>query len=162
MQCVRWKYDCWIRCANNGTAEIVPKATAVALVRDDGVIVGLCCWYDHHRWVAGSPAMPGDILLYVVPVGDLSIIGVTVAAHKVLLPVELDARALELRKVWTTHGNNVESCRVVLLGAVAWTYAGVGTVVGAVIEPAPVVVVRWETKGNACRADDNLRTHHCS
>ena len=106
--------------------------------------------------------MPGDIPSYVVPVGELSIPGVTVAAHKVLLPVELEARALELREVRTTHGNNVESCGVVSLGAVAWTCAGVGTVVGAVVGPAPGVVVGWETKGNACRADDNLRTHHCS
>ena len=86
----------------------------------------------------------------------------TVAAHKVLLPVQLDAQALELREVQTTHGNNVESCGVVLLGALAWTCAGFGTVVGAVVGPAPVVVVRWETKDNACCADDNPRTHHCS
>ena len=39
LKCVGWKYDCWIQRANNGTAEIVPKATAGALVRDDGVIV---------------------------------------------------------------------------------------------------------------------------
>ena len=35
-------------------------------------------------------------------------LGVTVAAQIVLLPVELDARALELRKVHTTCGNRLE------------------------------------------------------
>ena len=95
--------------------------------------------------VQGSLAIPCDIPLYVVPVGDqveivvrdflvpvlgqvdegaplstlaLLVTGVIVSTQILLLPVELNARTLELHKVKTTHRNNVESFRVVLLGAV--------------------------------------------
>ena len=132
--------------------------------------------------------MPGDIPLYVVPVGgqgenvvgdalvpalgqvdegaplatyDLFIPGVTIAAQKVLLTVELNARLLELHEVWTTCGNSIESFRVVLLGAVACTCAGIGKVVGAVVGPVPLVFIGLETIVNACHVSDNLRTHHC-
>ena len=50
--------------------------------------------------------------------------GLTDTAQKVLLPVELDARAMELRKVQTTCGNNVESFGVELLGVVACHWCG--------------------------------------
>ena len=49
-------------------------------------------------------------------------LGVTVSAQVVLLPFEIYARALELRKVHTTHGKTLERFGVaLLLGAVAWS-----------------------------------------
>ena len=42
---------------------------------------------------------------------------VTVAAQIVLFPVELDVRALELREVHTTGGNNFEKIRGGIFGS---------------------------------------------
>ena len=75
----------------------------------------------------------GDLLVVVVDQWDefatlasraLLALGVTNAAQKVLLPGELNAWALELRKVQTTCGNNVESFGVEFLGVVACTWCG--------------------------------------
>ena len=60
-------------------------------------------------------------------------LGVTVAVHIVLLPVELNAQAVELHKVHTTHGNRVERFGVATLGAVVWSL--VRALVRALVRP---------------------------
>ena len=87
--------------------------------------------------------------------------GLTNAAQKVLLPVELDARAMELREVQTPRGNNVESVGVELLVVVAclwcrhWVCCRCGCWYGHRLHAS---VGR---RGNASLGGCFLWTHHC-
>ena len=77
--------------------------------------------------IVGDLLVPGAGQLYeVVPFDACALLalGLTDAAHKLLLPVKLDARAMELCEVQTTCGNNVESFGVELLGVVSCPWCG--------------------------------------